>query len=130
MAFLSIKNNPFDAYGDTWKGAGKRAESAACYAAEAASEVLLEEIKERAPSYDAFGGETVAETRVLQDAEGQWRVGLPEDSPHHASALEAEYGSETRSPQALMRVSEKRAQAEAEETFQEVLLSGIFGEGT
>lgn len=131
MPFLEIKQDPFEEYGERWEGVGGRAEQAAGIAAVEAAEVLRETIQERSTEYDAFGPEITGEVDVLQDEQGRWKVGLPEDHPQNEAAREAEYGSvkDWRPPQALMRTSERRSRREAEQVLQETLVTELFGEG-
>ena len=50
MAFMKIKNNPFEDYAKRWDGMGRKSERAIAEAATAAAETLVETIKERAQS--------------------------------------------------------------------------------
>lgn len=128
MAFLAIKNNPFDGLAEQWKGVSSRVPQAATVAAAVASDVLVETVRERAGTYDRWDDDLIGKVDAYQGPEGYFQVGLlSADEDDHRRAMEAEYGDTEHKPQPLMRTSTHRAKEEAQRVFNDVLKQGLFG---
>lgn len=126
MSFLAIKNNPFDAYGEQWAGAEKRAEEVTPIAAAAATEVLAETVQKRARSFDRFDEDLISKVGVLRGNDFEvGLIGASEDEEQRA--MLAEYGDGEAKPQPLMRTSETRALPEAQEVFHDILSAALWG---